>query len=147
MPFTALPQDEPIGLEASIWRFSSSLTKDSSGQIEICYVEKGGPKKILGVVPVRPFVSSESKMPDLRILVARDMSSSERKVIVIVGYGIRSGVFVQDIPGMTSHSLFSDGNPKADSKGEITLTGFTQGGGSTMELDGRLFFRYVSAAQ
>ena len=151
MPFTVLPPDEPIGLDASIWRFSSSLTKDSAGRIEVCYAEQDEPEKIVGVVSVRPFVSSESKMPDLRILVARDMSSPQKKVVVIVGYGIRSGVFIADLPRFTSHSLVSSGNPKANTNGEITLIGFGSGSVSFDEsgpigLQGRLFFRYVASA-
>ena len=121
MPFVPLPQDEPIGLAASIWRFSSSLTKDSSGRIEICYAEEGKSERVLGSVEVYPFDSSESKMPDLRILFARDLASSERKVVLIVGYGIRSAVFVQDVRGLTANSLVMSGMPKPDAKGEITL--------------------------
>lgn len=148
MPFTALPADEPIGLQASIWRFSSSLTKDSAGRIEICYAEIGQPEMLVGSVHVRPFVSSDTKMPDLRILVARDLSAPQKRVVVIVGYGIRSGVFIADIPELTSHSLVSSGSPKANENGEVTLVGFADGPvsfdhGRSKGLQGRLFFRYV----
>ncbi len=149
MPFEAQSPDEPIGIDSTIWRFSSSLTKDSSGRLEVCYTEGGDREQILGTVAVYPFVSNQ-KMPDLRILFARDMKSVPRRVVVIVGYGIRSGVFVAEVPGLTSHPLVSSGSPKANSQGEVTLTGFGDGSVSInaegpQGLRGRLFFRYVSA--
>jgi hypothetical protein len=74
-----------------------------------------------------------------------------RKVVLLVGYGIRSGVFVVDIPGLTTHSLVRAGTPEACDSGEFTLLGF--GEGITIKANrlqgarGRLFFRYIEKAE
>ena len=148
MPFAPLPPDEPIGIAASFWRFSSALTQNSTGRIELCFAEEGKPERILGSVEIRPFVSSDSKLPDLRILFARDLASAERKVVLIVGYGIRSAVIIQAVSGLTANSLVMSAMPRPDAKGEITLLGYGDNGVAVKEdgLDGvrgRLFFRYV----
>jgi hypothetical protein len=63
-------------------------------------------------------------------------------VVILVGYGIRSGVFVADVPDLTNHSLFIDGTPQANSSGEFTLLSSTEDAESAW-MQGRLFFRYV----
>jgi hypothetical protein len=151
MPFSPLPPGETY-FGTSNWRFASSLTSDDTGRIEICYAEDGSPVQILGSVAIYPFRSSEAKMPDLRILFAKATVQSAKKVILIVSYGIRSGVFVVDVPGLTSHSLVSSGTPHPDQNGEITLLGFGHGGvtikpdGIVSGIQGRLFIRYIGSS-
>lgn len=147
-PFTPLGPDEAYGVGSTAWRFASSLSKDATGVIEICYAEEGSAERILGTVDVRPFRSSESKMPDLRILFTKTEIDGKEKVVLLVGYGIRAGAFVVDVPGLTSHSLSVAGTPLASSFGEFTLLGFGDGA-VTIKRDGmtgvrgRLFFRYI----
>jgi hypothetical protein len=87
-------------------------------------------------------------MPDLRILFTKAELDGKKMVVLLVGYGIRSGVFVVDVPGLTSHSLVGDGAPHASPSGEYTLMGFGDGAvtikpDGTTNMRGRLFFRYI----
>jgi hypothetical protein len=87
-------------------------------------------------------------MPDLRFLFTKAKVDGSDRVVLIVGYGIRSGTFVVEIPGLTRHSLAIAGSPHANSEGEYTLLGFGSGGvmikADGMEgVTGRLFFRYI----
>jgi len=146
-PFSPLPPDEAYGVGTVTWRFASALLKEASGSIEIGYAEEGATERILGRVEVRPFRSSEKKMPDLRILFAKADVAGSKQVVLIVGYGLRSGTFVADVPGLTTHSLSIAGAPWPDSNGDISLLGYGDGpiifgqNGMTGE-KGRLFLRY-----
>jgi hypothetical protein len=147
-PFTPLQPDEGYGVPSTAWRFASSLSKDATGVIEICYGEEGSTERVLGTVDVRPFLSSESKSPDLRILFTRTTLEGKEMVVLLVGYGIRAGVFVVDVPGLTSHSLAVAGTPLAGASGEFTLLGFGDGPVAIKRdgmtgVRGRLFFRYI----
>ncbi len=150
-PFKPIGPDERYGVVSSSWRFASELSKDATGVIELCYAEEGSIVRVLGRVEVRPFDSSEAKMPDLRILFARAEIDGKKKIVLLVGYGLRSGVFVVDVPGLTSHSLAVAGAPEAGPSGEFTLLGFGDGSVAIkpdgMEgVRGRLFFRYIENA-
>ena len=148
-PFTALPLDESYGVGTTAWRLASRLTKDATGTIELCYVEKAGPVQVVGRVGVRPFTSSTAGMPDLRILFTKTQVNGTAKMVLIVGYGIRSGCFVVDAPELTSQSLFVEGSPEADPEGEYTLV-LSHAGDSmnyatrVKDAAGRLYFRYIS---
>lgn len=147
-PFKPLEPDEAYGVGSTAWRFASTLSKDAVGVIEICYAEEGSPEQVIGRVDVRPFRSSASKMPDLRVLFTKAKLDGSDRVVLIVGYGIRSDTFVVEIPGLTSHSLSIAGSPHGNSAGEYTLLGFGSGGvmikADGMEgVKGRLFFRYI----
>ena len=134
-----------------MWRFASSLSKEARGVIEFCYAEEGSAERVLGRLDVLPFQSSESKMPDLRILFTRAEVDGKKKVILLVGYAGRPGAFVVDVPGLTTHQLGISGAPQISPSGEITLLGFADGPisvkgdgmGILERLRGRLFFRYV----
>src|SRR5664280_759973 len=147
-PFMPRAPDEGYGIGSTAWRFVSSLSKDASGVIELCYAEEGIPERILGRVDVRPFRSSEEKMPDLRILFTKAEVEGKKMVILLVSYGLRSGTFVADVPGLTTHSLSSTGTPGTSASGEVTLLGYGDGPVTVTPdgitgLRGRLFFRYV----
>ena len=151
-PFTPRPPlEENLNVTTTMWRFASSLSKDANGVIEFCYAEEGSPERILGRLDVQPFRSSETKMPDLRILFTRTEVEGKKKVILLVGYAGRPGTFVVDVPGLTAHQLEISGTPQANPSGEITLLGFADGPVSVKDdgmgmlegLRGRLFFRYV----
>jgi hypothetical protein len=145
-PFTPRGMDEAYGVGCTAWRFVSHLPQDASGRIEICYAEEGSAARVLGTVEVRPFRSSEAKMPDLRILFTKAEIAGKPQVVLLVGYGIRSGAFVADVPALTSHSL-AVGSPQASPAGEFTLLGFGDGAVTITRdgmtgLRGRLYFRY-----
>jgi len=150
-PFKPVSPDEPYGVVSSTWRFASDLSKDASGVIELCYAEEGSAVRVLGSVGVRPFRSSDMKIPDLRILFTTAEFDGTKKVVLLVGYGLRSGVFIVDVPGLTTHSLVVSGTPQPSPSGEFTLLGFGDGA-ITIKPDGmigvrgRLFFRYVEKA-
>lgn len=147
--FTPRAPDEAYGIGTSAWRFASSLSKDSNGVIELCYAEEGSAERILGSVDVRPFRSAEEKMPDLRILFSKAEIEGKKKVILLVSYGLRSGTFVADVPGLTAHPLSFSGTPRESASGESTLLGHGDGpvtvksDGDMVGLRRRLFFRYV----
>lgn len=147
-PFTARAMDEKYGVGTIAWRLASNLTRDATGSIELCYVERDAPR-VLGRVGLRPFTSTEPGMPDLRILFSKADVNGSPHVVLIVGYGIRSGTFVLPVPGLTTHSLTVISQPTANERGEYTLLGFTESGnvryenGEPAGLDGRLFFRFV----
>lgn len=151
-PFKPLPSEQSYGVTSATWCFASSLSKEATGIIELCYIEEGGKEQILGRVIVRPFRSSDEKMPDLRILYTTAEIDSRKMVVLVVGYGMRSGCFVVAVPGLTSHSLVFAGQPSPDSKDEITLSGYGEGGvgmsadGMLTGVKGRLYFRYVEGA-
>ncbi|HVT72000.1 MAG TPA: hypothetical protein VHD61_02610 [Lacunisphaera sp.] len=148
--FTPRAPDEGYGIGSSAWRFASHLSRDATGVIELCYAEDGNAARVLGRVDVRPFRSSTEAMPDLRILFSKVEINGTRKVVLLVSYGLRSGAFVADIPGLTTHSLVSSGTPQENSSGEVALLGFGDGpvaikaDGTMAGLRGRLFFRYIS---
>lgn len=151
-PFKPVTPDEPYGEAYGVgtrsWRFASSLSHDATGTIEFFYVENGSAERMLGGVDVRPFQSSRTEAPDLRILFAKTEVDGRPRVVLLIGYGIRSGVFVAEVPGLTGHSLVS-GASLAGPSGEYNLLGWGDGpvrlardGGMSGER-GRLFFRYV----
>jgi hypothetical protein len=148
-PFKPVSPDERYGVVSSSWRFASDLSQDADGTIELCYAEEGSAVRVLGRVEVRPFRSSDTKVPDLRILFAPAEVDGKRKIVLLVGYGIRSGVFIADVPSLTTHSLSISSTPHASASGEFTLLGFGDGAvtiksdGSMVGVRGRLFFRYV----
>jgi len=151
-PFTALPLDEAYGVGTTAWRLASHLSRDATGTIELCYVENAGAVQVLGRVGVRPFTSSTAGMPDLRILFTRTQVNGTAKVVVVVGYGIRSGCFVVDAPELTAHSLFIEGTPEANPAGEYNLVLAHKGNTMTyatrvQDAAGRLYFRYIPQDQ
>ena len=148
-PFTPVRPDEPFGVLSNTWRFASNLSQDATGTIEVCYAEAGATERVLGRVELRPFRSSDAKSPDLRILFTKAEVDGKQMVVLLVGYGIRSGVFIVEVRGLTTHSLAGVGAPLAGPTGEYNLLGFgdqgvriTRDGGMSGE-QGRLFFRYV----
>ena len=147
--FTPRAPDEAYGIGTSAWRFASSLSQESNGVIELCYAEEGSAEQVLGRVDVRPFRSSEQKMPDLRILFSKAEVDGKKKVILLVSYGLRSGTFVADVPTLLARSLSVSGTPGESASGEFTLLGYGDGpvtvkaDGTMLGLRGRLFFRYV----
>lgn len=151
-PFMPRGPDEAYGVGSTAWRFAANLSQDASGVIELCYAEEGRAERVLGTVEVRPFRSSEAKMPDLRILFTKADIDGKKQVVLLVGFGLRSGTFVAEVPGLTSHSLAVAGTPSASPSGEFTLLGFGDGA-VTVKRDGlvgcrgRLFFRFVERAR
>jgi hypothetical protein len=148
-PFTPLKPDEPYGVISKAWRFASSLSQDANGVIELCYAEAGGAERVLGRVDVRPFQSSSPTVPDLRILFTTAEIEGKKRLILLVGYGIRSGAFVADVPALTTHSLVFVGAPKPGPMNDLTLAVFGDGAvkfkpdGGMEGVRGRLYFRYV----
>jgi hypothetical protein len=148
-PFASLPSSEDYGSETATWRFSSTLSPDATGTIELCYIEEGSAERVIGRVGVRPFRSSDPKKPELRLLFAKAESEGKKKVVLIVSYGIRSGAFIAEIPALVIHPLAICGTVAASPAGEYSLLGFGDRGVSmkpdgTMEgARGRLFLRYV----
>lgn len=151
-PFKPVAPDEPYGEAYGVgtrsWRFASSLSHDAAGTIEVCYAEAGSAERVLGRVEVRPYRSSRTEAPDLRILFAKGEVSARPHVVLVAGYGNRSGVFIVEVPGLTNHSLVG-GTSLAGPAGEYNLLGWGDGpvriaqdGGMSGER-GRLFFRYV----
>lgn len=139
---------EPYGVGTRSWRFASSLSQEATGAIEVCYVETGSAERVVGRVDVRPFRTSRTELPDLRILFATTEVDGRKRIVLIVGYGIRSGVFVVEVPGLTEHSLVG-GASIAGPSGEYNLLGWGDSGvtllrdGRMTGERGRLFFRYV----
>ena len=152
-PFTPRQPEENFNATTNAWRFASSLSKEATGVIEFCYAENGSAEQVLGRVDIRPFQSSGPTAPDLRILFSRAEIEGHKKVVLLVGYGLRPGLFVVDVPGLTTHSLSISGAPQANPSGEVTLLGFSEGpvsvagdGKGMLEgLRGRLYFRYVGS--
>jgi hypothetical protein len=147
-PFTPRGQDEPYGVGTTAWRFASTLPQEAAGVIELCYVEDGSAERILGRVDVRPFRSSSSEIPNLRILFSKAEVDGKPRVVLIVGYGIRSGTFVVEEPNLTSHSLAIAGSPAAGPSGEYSLVAYGDRVSITREGQfsghkGRLFFRFI----
>ncbi len=147
-PFASLPSSENYGPGTTVWRFSSALSQDATGTIELCYIEEGSAERVIARVGVRPFRSSDPKTPELHLLFAKAESEGKKKVVLIVRYGIGSGAFIADLPALVTHPLAISGAPVASPTGEYALLGFGDRGVSmkpdgTMEAQGRLFLRYV----
>ncbi len=144
-PFSPLMPENHYGVMASNWRFASSLSADATGTIEFVVITANGPERIVGRVEVRPFQSSESKIPDLHVLLTTAVVAGRKQAVLIAGYGIRSGAFVVDDADLTTKSRIVDGTPATDAKGEHALLVF---GGDSMNLSsgegitGRLLLRY-----
>lgn len=147
-PFKPVAPDERYGVISDTWRFASSLSHDATGMIEVCYAEVGSAERLLGRVELRPFQSSDAKSPDLRILFATAEVDGKKKVVLVVSCGIRAGIFMVDVPGLTTRSRVGIGAPVAGPTGEFNLLAvgdgvkITRDGGMSGE-QGRLFFRYI----
>jgi len=146
--FAPLQPEERFGPGIFTWRFSSNLTAEAKGVLEFCYAETGNQERVLGRVDIRSFRSSEARIPNLQILFTTAMVDGKKQAILIVGYGLRSGTFVVEVPGLTSHSLVAT-QPQESAAGEYSLLGFGDRvmlAPNSMEgTQGRLFFRYVES--
>ena len=120
-PFSAVPAADDFGVGVTAWRFASSLSADATGTIEVVFTPVNGSERVIGRIGVRPFESSESKIPDVHVLFSTAKVDGRSHVVLIIGYGIRSGTFVVDDPDLTSKSRVADGLPAANSAGEHCL--------------------------
>src|SRR6187402_3615139 len=93
-PFSPVPADNVFGVGVTAWRFSSSLSADATGSIEVVLKPVSAPERVIGRIGVRPFESSEPKIPDMHVLFSTAKVDGRDRVVLIIGYGIRSGTFV-----------------------------------------------------
>lgn len=86
-PFTPRGSDSPppYGVGSTAWRFTSTLPQDATGVIELCYAEEGSAERILGRVDVRPFHSSSTEIPDVRILFTKTEVDGKPRLVLLVG--------------------------------------------------------------
>jgi hypothetical protein len=146
-PFTPVQPDPPMGHDVTFWRFSSSLSEKSSGDLQFCYAEEGAADRIVGVIHIYSGVDAKGKKPDLRILFSRQYD--QKKAILIVSYGEYSEVSIFEAPALFSNTLAMPETPLTEKSGVTTLFGFFRNGPITFLDDhiegirGRLYFRYI----